>query len=399
MILALAPPRDRLMGEIDPLQDLAQVTAALRRQAELLDLAHDAMLIREQGGAIRFWNQGAERLYGWSREQALGRMSHELLQTRFPNGFQSVLNAVERTGSWEGELAHTRRDGSTVTVLSRWAQRRTESGSLEILEINHDISVRRQLLEAAATERNEFERVLREKNVALEKANAAKDLFLSSMSHELHTPLNVVIGFAGTLLMRLAGPLNEEQERQLRRIQAGGKHLLSLVDDLLDLAKIESGKVELQLRETSCQEVLGEVVSVLRPFAEAKSLHFEAQFPDRPLTIKTDRRALSQILLHLGNNAIKFTPQGSVRVEVSEWAANGQSGAAVRVVDTGVGIKAEDQSKLFQGFERINPEARAVGAGFGLYLCRKLAGLIGGRIELESEYGKGSRFTLLIPQG
>jgi len=387
------------MGEIEPLQNLAQAAEALRRQAELLDLAHDAILVREQSGAIRFWNQGAERLYGWSREHALGRMSHELLQTRFPNGFQSVLNAVARTGLWEGELAQTRRDGSSVTVLSRWAQRRTESGSLEIVEINQDISARRQLIEAAATERNEFERALREKNVALEKANAAKDLFLSSMSHELHTPLNAVIGFAGTLLMRLAGPLNAEQERQLRRIQAGGKHLLSLVDDLLDLAKIESGKVELQLRETSCQEVLGEVVSVLRPAAEAKSLDFETHFPDRPLTIKTDRRALSQILLHLGNNAIKFTPQGSVRVEVSEWAANGQSGAAVRVVDTGVGIKAEDQSKLFQGFERINPEARAVGAGFGLYLCRKLAGLIGGRIELESEYGKGSRFTLLIPQG
>ncbi len=409
VILALAPPRDRLMREIEPLPNLSKVTEALRRQAELLDLAHDAILVREQGGAIRFWNKGAERLYGWPRGQALGRRSPELLQTRFPNGFQTVLDALARAGSWEGELSQTRRDGSSVTVLSRWSERRTENGSLEILEINQDITERknmeraevkfRQLIEANATERNEFERALREKNTALEKANAAKDLFLSSMSHELHTPLNAVIGFAGTLLMRLAGPLNEEQERQLRRIQAGGKHLLSLVDDLLDLAKIESGKVELQLRETSCQEVLGEVVSVLRPVAEAKSLNFETQFPDRPLTIKTDRRALSQILLHLGNNAIKFTPQGSVRVEVSEWAANGQSGAAVRVVDTGVGIKAEDQSKLFQGFERINPEARAVGAGIGLYLCRKLAGLIGGRIELESEYGKGSRFTLLIPQG
>lgn len=396
------------MGEIEPIQNLARVTEALRWQAELLDLAHDAILVREQGGAIRFWNQGAERLYGWSREQALGRQSPELLQTCFPSDFQSVLDALARTGSWEGELSQTRRDGSVITVLSRWSERRTENGSLEILEINHDISARknleraevkfRKLLEANATERSEFERALREKNVALEKANAAKDLFLSSMSHELHTPLNAVIGFAGTLLMRLAGPLNQEQERQLRRIQAGGKHLLSLVDDLLDLAKIESGKVELQLRETTCQEVLGEVVSALRPFAEAKSLNLETHFPDRPLTIKTDRRALSQILLHLGNNAIKFTPQGSVRVEVSEWAANGQSGAAVRVVDTGVGIKAEDQSKLFHGFERINPEARAVGAGIGLYLCRKLAGLIGGRIELESEYGKGSRFTLLIPK-
>jgi protein-histidine pros-kinase len=234
--------------------------------------------------------------------------------------------------------------------------------------------------------------------MALEKATAAKDLFLSSMSHELRTPLNAVIGYTGTLLMRLAGPLTEEQERQLRRIQAGGKHLLSLVNDLLDLAKIESGGVELQLRETSCQEALDEVVSALRPLAEAKSLDFETQFPDQPLMIKTDRRALSQILLHLGNNAIKFTPQGSVRLEVSEWSSNGQSGAAVRVVDTGIGIRAEDQCKLFQGFERINPDTRAEGAGFGLHLCWKLAGLIGGRIELESQYGQGSRFTLLIPK-
>jgi protein-histidine pros-kinase len=326
-----------------------------------------------------------------------------------------MLSDLERSGSWEGELVRTRRDGSTVTVLSRWASWRTEDERIEIVEIDRDIPERRNaerveislspieteegILAIGAcdsSERKELERVLREKNLALERAGAAKDLFLSNMSHELRTPLNAIIGFTGTLLMRLAGPLTNEQERQLQRIQAGGKHLLTLVGDLLDLAKLESGKVEVQLKEASCQDVVREVVTALRPMAAAKEIAFEAQFPEQPLMVQTDPRALGQIVFNLGNNAIKFTPRGSVRIEVG---ANGESAAAIHVVDTGAGIKAEDQRKLFQSFERINPGARTNGAGIGLYLSWKLAGMIGARIELQSEYGKGSRFTLFLPRG
>jgi PAS domain S-box-containing protein len=390
--------------------------AGASRQMELLELAHDAILIREPDGAIRFWNRGAEALYGWPREQALGRGAQDLLPTLYPKKAEEMLRDLEQSGSWEGELVRTRRDGATVTVLSRWAWWRTEDQRIEIVEIDRDISERKNgerveislspveteegtLLIGSArdtSERKELERVLREKNLALERASAAKDLFLSNMSHELRTPLNAIIGFTGTLLMRLAGPLTSEQERQLQRIQAGGKHLLTLVGDLLDLAKLESGKVEVQLKEASCQDVLREVVSALRPMAAAKELAFEVQFPEQPLMVQTDPRALGQIVFNLGNNAIKYTPRGSVRIEVG---ANGESAAAIHVVDTGAGIKPEDQRKLFQSFERINSDARTNGAGIGLYLSWKLAGMIGARIELQSEHGSGSRFTLFLPRG
>jgi len=250
------------------------------------------------------------------------------------------------------------------------------------------------------TERKRFEFALQEKNVELEGASLAKDRFLASMSHELRTPLNAIIGFTGTLLMKLPGPLTADQEKQLRTVQASAKYLLSLINDLLDLAKIESGKVELHLEPIVFQKVMQEVASTLRPLAEAKGLTLEVEAPEEEVTVATDQRALSQIVINLANNAIKFTEHGTVRLILRQSGENGHTQYELSVVDTGVGIKDADQRQLFEAFSQVSADnaRRREGTGLGLHLSQKLAGLLGGRITLDSEFEKGSTFTLVLPQ-
>ena len=233
----------------------------------------------------------------------------------------------------------------------------------------------------------------------LEDANQAKDRFLASMSHELRTPLNAIIGFTGTLLMKLPGPLNADQEKQLRTVQTGANHLLALINDLLDLAKIEAGKVELSLLPADCQEVIEEVAAALRPQAEAKGLELTATVP-QGLTVRTDRRALSQIVINLANNAIKFTERGSIRIRAERREEDGSRALEISVEDTGIGIRPEDQKKLFGAFTQVDDSTnrRYEGTGLGLHLSRKLAEALEGRIEVKSEYGKGSTFTLVLPE-
>jgi len=250
------------------------------------------------------------------------------------------------------------------------------------------------------TERKQFERALQEKNLDLERASMAKDRFLAGMSHELRTPLNAVIGFTGTLLMRLPGPLTTEQERQLKTIQVSARHLLSLINELLDVAKIESGALDLKLEEISCQELVQEVSSSIRPLAEAKGLRLECAMPDPPILVRTDRRAFGQIVTNLAGNAVKFTEQGSVRIEVEARNGDGPPRVHIRVSDTGAGIAAEDFRKLFLPFARLHAAdgISREGTGLGLHLSQKLAHVLGGRIEVLSEPKRGSVFTLELPR-
>jgi len=164
------------------------------------------------------------------------------------------------------------------------------------------------------------------------------------------------------------------------------------------LAKIESGKVQVNLEPIVCASVIEEVATALRPLAEGKGLRFETRIPKKDMIVQTDRRALSQILLNLTNNAIKFTEKGSVKLEVNQRQANGVALTDIKITDTGIGIRPEDQARLFQAFTRVNTgEARrSEGTGLGLHLSQKLAQLLGGHITLESEYGKGSTFTLVL---
>jgi len=250
------------------------------------------------------------------------------------------------------------------------------------------------------TERRRFELTLQEKNVELENASLSKDRFLASMSHELRTPLNAIIGFTGTLLMGLPGPLTDDQDKQLRTIQGSARHLLSLINDLLDLAKIESGKVELRFEPVSCESVMQEVANGLRSQAEAKGLVLAVNVPHVASVIQADRQVLSQIISNLTNNAIKFTACGQVGLELGQRWDNGQRVTEISVVDTGIGIRPEDQARLFEAFSQIDASAagRHEGTGLGLHLSQKLAALLGGRITFRSTVGQGSTFTLTLPE-
>jgi hypothetical protein len=259
---------------------------------------------------------------------------------------------------------------------------------------------------------------LRAAREVAERASLAKSDFLANMSHELRTPLNAIIGFTGTLLMKLPGPLNADQEKQLNTVRASARHLLALINDILDLAKIESGKIDLMLEPVHCQAAVEEVAATVRPLAEQKGLHFAVEIPPEPIIIHSDRRAISQILLNLANNAVKFTDVGEVILSVSSEFSGlsselGGSDTATQnsklktqhslvtftVKDTGIGIGEADQARLFQEFGRVGSETarRREGTGLGLHLSHKLAGLLGGAIELRSALGQGSTFSLVLP--
>ena len=349
------------------------------------------ILMLDPDGRVISWNSGAERVTGYRAEEIIGQhfsrfYPPEDMERGKP---QYELQVAEAEGRFEDEGWRVRKDGSRFWANVIFTAMRDDGGQLRgFSKVTRDF-----------TERKHSEQALRDKTVKLEDANLAKDVFLASMSHELRTPLNAILGFTGTLLMRLPGSLTEEQSRQLQIVQSSGKHLLSLINDLLDLAKIEAGKVSLNSEAVVCRSLVEEVCTTLQPLAEKKGLRFIVNVPNGALVLMTDRRALSQILLNLANNAIKFTEQGEVRIAVDRRSDNDRAFAAIRVEDTGVGIRSDDQRKLFQAFSQAGDtrESLHTGAGLGLHLSRKLAELLGGQLNFESEFGKGSAFTLLLP--
>jgi signal transduction histidine kinase len=199
--------------------------------------------------------------------------------------------------------------------------------------------------------------------------------------------------------MKLPGPLTDEQERQLQIVRSSATHLLSLINDILDLSKIESGKRDLSFEPVRVEEVIAEVYAALSSSAHEKGLAFTASAGAQPPELVTDRRALHQILLNLANNAIKYTQTGSVRIDTALATWQGSAAFEIGVTDTGIGIKEGDLLRLFEAFEQLDPTStrRFEGTGLGLYLSRSLTLLLGGSLNVVSEYGAGSTFTLTLP--
>ncbi|MCX7634475.1 MAG: ATP-binding protein [Syntrophales bacterium] len=235
---------------------------------------------------------------------------------------------------------------------------------------------------------------------AMEKAQAAdrlKSAFLATMSHELRTPLNSIIGFTGIILGGHVGPLNEEQRKQLGMVRSSSLHLLALINDVLDLSKIEAGQLTLAEEDVELPGVIEKVRQTIQPLAQGKGLTLETRIAPDIGTIRADRRRLEQILLNLLNNAVKFTEKGSITVV----CAQDERDVIFQVIDTGIGIREEDQETVFLPFRQIDSgiSRRYEGTGLGLSITKRLVELMGGKIWVTSRLGAGSTFAFSLPRG
>ena len=241
---------------------------------------------------------------------------------------------------------------------------------------------------------NQTSKELKEANIKLKGLDHLKSMFIASMSHELRTPLNSIIGLTGIILQGISGKITEVQRKELMMVKNSANHLLVLINDIIDVSKIEAGKVELVIEELDLSELIQEVSNSFKIAVDKKGLKLSLETPER-LIIKSDKRRAKQVIINLMSNAVKYMDKGEIEIK----AAKKDECVEVSVADTGIGIKKENIKMLFKQFSRIHVAGmtRVEGTGLGLYISKKIADLLGGEIEAKSEFGKGSKFTFTLP--
>ena len=485
--------------------------ATLREQAQLLDLAYNTIMVRNlRNNTITFWNRGAENMYGWTKEEVLGKNPLEFLPTQFPRPKEEVEAELLRKGYWEGELIHTRHDGTQVIVLSRWALQRDEYGEpLAILEINSNITARKRAETEREQQYQKTERARSETRAVLDavsegialishdrrflsinqqfaelfgvrpdeilgrqfdelqslveqifvdpgkfralvagsaidseqqfteivaqrwpmprelelfstpvrtpdseqlgrlyvfrdvtherEVDRMKSEFVSMVSHELRTPLTSIKGYIDLLVDGDAGELTEEQQEYLEIAKKNADRLVALINDLLDVSRIESGRMELHPSPLDLARLISDVAQSLRPQIEEKDQHLILEVNEPLPAVLGDTDRVTQILTNLLSNAYKYTPAGGTISVVAQAAE--KDCVRVDVRDTGIGLSAEEQTKLFTKFFRAkNRTTQEVGGtGLGLTITRSLVEMHGGKIIVSSAQGEGSTFSFTLP--
>lgn len=396
---AMALDQDFIARTRATLEQLSEEELLLRLENErnflqnTFEALTDVFLVFEPQGRLIKWNRRLKEVTGLEDSEIAASGIHGLLEGRGV----SLREEIERIASEGGRSGFFKvwllgKGGGRVPCEMAVSPFREATGKLVgLCAVVRDTSEHERLEE----ELKRFAAEMEEARLKAESADRLKSAFLATMSHELRTPLNSIIGFTGILLQGLAGPLNEEQAKQLNMVRRSASHLLELINDILDLSKIEAGQMEIHPAPHELGEIIEEVVRVMRPLAEKKGLYLDVSCSPGLGIINADRKRLEQVLLNLLGNAVKFTDEGGVRLECSR--EEGKVRFSVR--DTGPGIREEDLGKLFTPFRQLDMSSARVkeGTGLGLSICRRLVEMMGGEIGVESEYGKGSHFYFYLP--
>ena len=384
-------------------QLLYQAESRFRR---LLEAAPDGIIEVDGDGIIRLVNRVTEKIFGYDREELLGQPVEKLIpeevRVRHVNYRMNYTHhPVTRPMGTGLALEGRRKDGTRFPVEISLSPVEA-GGSVYITAVIRDVTERKRTEEQLRSVQDKYNRELAAANQELalqneeiERANRLKSEFLASMSHELRTPLHTIIGFAELLGEELKGPLNDNQRRFVGHIHKDSMHLLALINEILDLSKIEAGRLELKRQTFDVRAAIEEAVTTVRPQIDAKQIHLELSL-NLKVSIHADPLRFKQILLNLLSNAVKFTPQDRY---IGVTAALNDGFVEISVQDTGIGIAAEEHEAIFDKFRQVSATTRGVreGTGLGLAITKELVEQHGGAITLQSEPGKGSRFTFTVP--
>ncbi len=392
----------------------SEIRAERDRLNLLIDSVADPIIVTDQEGEISLMNNPAERLF--TAAPGSGEDAQRIVRANDAH-FTSFVSGLLSTG-WEitrrGEIAlMDPNTGRQVPVEALAAKMLSDIGELTaIVTILHDQTEaieRTQLYEQLKLASEELEgrvgsataelanqnELLRRQALELEQASAAKSQFLANVSHELRTPLNAILGYAAMTLQGVSGELSAPQRRNLSRIDANARHLLTLINEILDITRIEAGRMPIQVTAFNLADLVREVTTELEPIIAKSGLEVISRLADVPM-MRTDRQKLKQILVNLLSNALKFTPTGSITIK---GQLHGKHTVAVTVIDTGIGIPKADHVKIFEDFRQVDSTPRRAygGTGLGLSICRRLTTMLRGTLKVESRLGHGSTFTLTLP--
>ncbi len=373
----------------------------IKKQADLLNLTHDAIIVHDMDDKIVFWNRGAEERYGWYEEEVLGKVTHDLLKTEFPDSLEETCEQFLCKGYWEGELSHIKRNGEKIIVSSRWALRKDENNKpVGFMEINTDITKRKKTEESLRDAHDKLELKVQERTAKLnmlveelKRSNEELKQFAYVTSHDLQEPLRTISSFAQLLKRRYENKLDSDADEFISYIVQGANRMQTMVKALLDYSRVNTGSIE--FKPSNFEEILDQTMNSLKIAIDES----EAIITSDPLPVlMVDDKQIIQLFQNLISNAIKFRSQDEdLKIHISAKKDENNNNYIFQVADNGIGIESQFKNRIFEVFQRLHTRDEYSGTGIGLAVCKKIVERHGGQIWVESEIGNGSVFYFTLP--